>query len=173
MIDNDPLAECAMVDVNCRAVVALTHLLARSMVERGRGGIVLFSSVVASQGVPLSANYAATKAFVHTLGEGLRHELRPHGVHLVLSAPGPVESGFGDAANLRMGGGLSADLVARGSLHALGRKAVVRPGGLSKLLGWSLAISPRRMRTFILGRIFRGFTSHQTATADPKQRTAA
>jgi hypothetical protein len=170
LLDNAPAVELDMVAVNCGAVLALTHLFANEMTARGRGGIVLFSSIVATQGVPLSANYAATKAYVHTLGEGLRHELRPLGVDVLVSAPGPVETGFGDRADVQMGSGLSPDVVARSTLHALGRRSVVRPGGLSKLLGWSLATCPRRMRTFILGRIFRGFTKHQSATLDAARR---
>jgi uncharacterized protein len=73
--------ELGMIDVNCRAVVAQTHLIAGDLKARGRGGIVLFSSIVAFQGVPGSANYAATKAFIQTFAEGLRIELKPHGVH--------------------------------------------------------------------------------------------
>jgi uncharacterized protein len=170
LTDNDSAAEIDMVAVNCGAVLALTHVFAEAMAARGRGGIVLFSSVVATQGVPLSANYAATKAYIHTLGEGLRHELRPHGVDALISAPGPVESSFGDRAAMQMGGGMQPDDVARSTLHALGRRSIVRPGGMSKLLGWSLATCPRRMRTFILGRIFRGFTSHQRTTSDAASR---
>lgn len=169
MIDNDPASEADMITVNCRAVMSLTHVLARRMSQRGRGGIVLFSSVVATQGVPLSANYAATKAYIHTLGEGLRHELAPHGVDVVISAPGPVDSGFSRRAHIQMGSTMSAELVARSSLHALGRRAIVRPGGLSKLLGWSLAMCPRRTRTIILGRIFRGFTTHRPTTTNPER----
>jgi len=167
MIDNDPGAEADMITVNCQAVMSLTHVFARRMVERGRGGIVLFSSIVATQGVPLSANYAATKAYIHTLGEGLRHELAPRGVDLVIAAPGPVDSGFSRRAHIQMGNSMNAELVARSSLNALGRRAVVRPGSLSKLLGWSLAMCPRRLRTVILGRIFRGFTTHQQAPMAP------
>jgi short-subunit dehydrogenase len=157
MIDIDRTTETDMIMVNCQAVVSLTHVFAERMVKRGRGGIVLFSSVVATQGVPLSANYAATKAYVHTLGEGLRRELAPRGVDVLICAPGPVDSGFSTRAHIDMGKTMSADLVARSTLNALGRRAIVRPGGLSKLLGWSLALCPRPVRTTILGRIFRGF----------------
>jgi short-subunit dehydrogenase len=45
------------------------------MVHRGRGGIVLLSSIVAFQGAPNAAHYAATKAYVQTLSEGLHVEL--------------------------------------------------------------------------------------------------
>ena len=159
MIDIDRTTETDMIVVNCQAVMSLTHVFAERMVQRGQGGIVLFSSVVATQGVPLSANYAATKAYVHTLGEGLRRELAPRGVDVLICAPGPVDSGFSTRAHIDMGKTMSADLVARSTLNALGRRAIVRPGGLSKLLGWSLALCPRPVRTTILGRIFRGFAA--------------
>jgi short-subunit dehydrogenase len=88
--------ELEMIDVNCRAVAALSHHFAGRFVHQGRGGIVLMSSLVAFQGVPRAANYAATKAYVQALAEGLRLELAPQGVDVVASAPGPVLSGFGN-----------------------------------------------------------------------------
>lgn len=164
LVDHDAADEIDMITVNCTAVLALTHHFARRMIERGSGGIVVWSSIVATQGVPRSANYAATKAYVQTLAEGLRHELGPHGVDVLTSAPGPVASNFGARADLAMGGGAAPDLVARATLRALGRRAVVRPGRWSKLLGWSLALCPRRLRTRILAGIFRGFTKHQVSS---------
>jgi len=151
-------AELEMIDVNCRAVVALSHAYAPGMKARARGGIILLSSIVAFQGVARAANYAATKAFNQVLAEGLRLELRPHGVDVLASAPGPVRSGFGDRAGMRMGNAASPRSVARGTLSALGSKGLVRPGMLSAMLGYSLAILPRPSRRFILGRIMKGMT---------------
>jgi short-subunit dehydrogenase len=94
-VDNDIYVELNMIDVNCRALAQLTHAFARRFATRKSGGIILMSSLVAFQGVPLAANYAATKAYVQTLAEGLHDELRPLGVDVLASAPGPVKSGFG------------------------------------------------------------------------------
>ena len=66
-----------MVDVNCRAVVELVHGIGGRMQRAGRGGIVLFGSLVGFQGVPWSATYAATKGFVQSFAEGLAQELSP------------------------------------------------------------------------------------------------
>lgn len=151
-------AEEDLLAVNCGAVLALTHTIARRLVARGRGGIVLLSSIVALQGVPGAAHYAATKAYVHTLGEGLAHELGPHGVDVLVAAPGPVASGFGTRARLNESGMDPAE-VARDILAALGRRTIVRPGRLSKVLGWSLAAAPRRVRTRILARVLAGFAA--------------
>jgi uncharacterized protein len=65
-IEQDRDTEVNMVDLNCRSIVELTHGLARRMVPQGRGGIVLFGSLVGFQGAPFSATYAATKGFVQS-----------------------------------------------------------------------------------------------------------
>jgi short-subunit dehydrogenase len=150
--------ELDMIDVNCRAVVAQTHLIAGKLKARGRGGIVLFSSIVAFQGVPRSANYAATKAFIQTFAEGLRVELKPHGVHVIACAPGPVESGFAKRAGLNPGAVGKASEVAVETLDALGKSGTVRPGLLSKLLGYSLSTLPRFGRVLVMTQIMAGMT---------------
>lgn len=154
----DPQQELQMIDVNCRAVVALVHRFGQSMVARQHGGIVLFSSLVAFQGVPLSANYAATKAFIQTLAEGLRPELRPFGVDVLSVAPGPIASGFAARAGLKLGLSQTPDIVARQALAALGERTTVRPGWLAKLLIGSLSLLPRGARTVIMARVMAGMT---------------
>lgn len=151
--------ELAMIDVNCRAVASMTHHYAQRFAARGRGGIVLMSSLVGFQGVPGSANYAATKAYIQSLAEGIRPELLIHGVDVLASAPGPVDSGFAQTAGMSMGSKDRADVVALGSLNALGRKQTVRPGRVSKTLGWSLSTAPRRLRTTILKQVMQSYTS--------------
>ena len=156
-IDN----ELDMLAVNAQATTMLAHHFGGRFVRQRRGGIILMSSVVAFQGVPRAAHYAATKAYVQTLAEGLRIELAPHGVAVVASAPGPVASGFAERANMRLGAALPASVIARQSLRALHRGGTVRPGWLSKLLGWSLAMLPRPGRTRVMTLVMRGMTQHQ------------
>lgn len=152
-----------MLEVNCSASLHQSHEFGRRFAQRGRGGIILMSSILSWQGVPRSANYAATKAYVQSLAEGLRIELAPQGVDVLSSAPGPVASGFADRANMRMGAALDADFVAQSSLDALGNKGTVIPGALSKLLTYSLLPLPRAWRTRILARVMAGMTAHQVA----------
>jgi hypothetical protein len=147
--------ERAMLAVNCAAVLDLVGHFAPRLARRGRGGIVLMSSVLAFQGVPRAAHYAATKAWVQSFAEGLRAELRGHGVDVLASAPGPVATGFAERARLRMGATLSARDVARQTLDALGGRTTVRPGWLSRLLGWSLATLPRPARVLVLAGVMR------------------
>ena len=160
-LEADFALECEMLDVNCRALLATTLHFGRRFVARGRGGIVLMSSLVGFQGVPLAANYAATKAYVQSLAEALHVELAPLGVDVLASAPGPVHSGFESRADMRMGAALEPADVALATLDALGRKMTVAPGLLSKVLTGSLAPLSRSLRTRAMGRVMSGMTKHQ------------
>jgi short-subunit dehydrogenase len=137
-------------------VLALVHHLGNRMARRGRGGIVLFSLLVAFQGVPNAASYAATKAYVQSLAEGIGPELRARGEDVLAVARGPVRSGFAARAGMRMGATESPETVAKGLAEALGRRSVVRPGLLSKLLDSAPAVLPRRGRVWMMGKVMSG-----------------
>jgi short-subunit dehydrogenase len=158
-IDNDVHIELNMIDVNCRALAQMTHAFAGRFIARKSGGIILMSSLVAFQGVPRAANYAATKAYVQTLAEGLHDELAPLGVDVLASAPGPVKSGFGQRAGMRIGLGQTPDEVAEASLEALGRRTTVRPGFLAKALEASMKPLPRGIRVKMMARVMAGLTA--------------
>ena len=162
-LKNSLESEASMLEVNCYAAMALTHTLGNRFVQRKRGGIILFSSIVAFQGVPKSANYAATKGYIQTLVEGLRPEFKPYGVDILACAPGPVQTGFATRANMRMGQALSAKDIAQTTLDTLGKSTTVRPGWLSVLLESLLTPLPRWARTLILTQIMAGMTKHQTS----------
>lgn len=155
-IDQPVQPELEMIDVNCRAVAALTHEFGGRFAARGRGGIVLMSSLVAFQGVPRAANYAATKAYVQSLAEGLRTELMPLGVDVVACAPGPIASGFAARAHMVMNMSDPPSAVARETIDKLGRKAIVRPGRLAKLLELAFTGVPRWGRVSIMTRVMQG-----------------
>ncbi|WP_392544410.1 SDR family NAD(P)-dependent oxidoreductase [Oryzobacter telluris] len=150
--------EVEMLRLNTEAVMTTTHGFARRMAARGSGGIVLLSSVVAFQGVPRAAHYAATKAYVQTFAEGLRPELRAQGVELVAVAPGPVHSGFAERSGMTITRAVTARAVAAPALDALGRRGVVAPGTLSRVLTAVLSPLPRRVRTTIMAGVMKGMT---------------
>jgi short-subunit dehydrogenase len=66
--------------VNVTALTRVTHHFGREMKARGRGGIVVCSSLSAGVGQHLWLSYAAAKAYGMLLGEGLWFELKRHGV---------------------------------------------------------------------------------------------
>jgi short-subunit dehydrogenase len=156
--------EINMLRTNCESVMLLTHHFGRYFMQQKRGGIILFSSIVAFQGVPHAASYAATKAYIQTLVEGVASEFKKHGVHILAAAPGPVASGFGKRANMNMRIALRPEEIAVPVLRALGRKTTVYPGLLSKLLFGALLTAPRRLKVKIMGAVMNGMTKHQQNT---------
>src|SRR3954449_7220609 len=82
----------AAVDINSRATVVLAHEFGRAMAARGRGGIVIMSSLAAEAGAAQVALYSATKAFNLVLAEGLWYELRDRGVDVIAIRPGSVRT---------------------------------------------------------------------------------
>lgn len=152
--------ELTMLAVNGRAAIKMTHHFAQKFAAPKRGGIMLFGSLVGFQGTPYAAHYAATKAYMQVLGEGLRQELEPYGVDVLCVAPGPVATGFGQRANMKMSGAAPAPLAAE-MVQALGRKTTVKPGWRSKFLLFSLSLLPRWARIRVMSRIMGGMTRHQ------------
>lgn len=113
-LDTDLSHELDMLRVNAAAplALALAHRFGARFARRGRGGLILLSSVVAYQGVPRSANYAATKAYVQSFAEGLHAEFASRGVDVLSVVPGPVHSGFAGRAGMTMSRALQpADVV--------------------------------------------------------------
>ncbi len=157
--------EMGMLKVNSLALMMMTHYFARKFAEQKRGGIILMSSIVGFQGVPNAAHYSATKAYVQSLGEGLYHELKPFGVDVLAAAPGPVRSGFGQVADLKMDNALKPDDVASAILKALGKKHTVFPGLLTKILVSGLRTVPRWGKIHIMSKVMGGMTKHQKTYA--------
>ncbi|MFN0187280.1 MAG: SDR family NAD(P)-dependent oxidoreductase [Bacteroidia bacterium] len=160
-IENSLHSEINMLKVNCEALLSLTHYYSQQFVQQKRGGIILMSSMVAFQGTPFSANYAATKAYVQTLAEAIAVELKPNGVDVLAAAPGPVESGFSQRANMKMSASMTPQQIGVPILKALGRKTTVLPGFLTKLLVYSLRTVPRWGKVKIMAKVMGGMTAHQ------------
>ncbi|MBO6756128.1 MAG: SDR family NAD(P)-dependent oxidoreductase [Roseibium sp.] len=168
----DLAEETSMLDVNCRAVLVLSHELARAMAKKGRGQLVLFGSIVGFQGNGSTATYSATKAYIQSLAEGLARDLAPSGVHVLSVAPGPVHSGFAGRAGMTMGAAARPEAVSRGITAALGSSGTIRPGLLSKILGYNMATLPRFLRIRLMTRIMTCMAGKSGQTARPAAREA-
>lgn len=95
--DEIPLEDCmGMIDLNCKALVAMTQLTLPYMAAGGR--IVQLDSLSAFQPVPYLNVYAATKAFVLSYSRALGRELRQRGVRVLAVCPGWVKTAFFDRA---------------------------------------------------------------------------
>ncbi len=85
------------VAVNCRTPVVLCHLLGGKMAARGRGGIVMISSMGGTQGAVNFSTYNAGKAFEWILTESLWTELGDVGVDATCVLVGATSSPNYDA----------------------------------------------------------------------------
>jgi short-subunit dehydrogenase len=152
---SDPVQELAMVRTDVEAVVHLCSLLVPGMVERRSGAVLNVASTAAFQPLPGQAGYGASKAFVLSYSHALRGELRPTGVTVTVLCPGPVETGFAEAAGLTDAEAAESlpklmwvpvEEVARVAVAGLdANKAVVIPGlpnRIASAFGW---LSPRGM----------------------------
>jgi len=80
----NPIATAeAMVHRNCVVPMQLCHHFAPAMVERGRGGIVIFGSGAGLAGGPNMVAYGATKAFDMVFAEALWSELHDKGIDVI------------------------------------------------------------------------------------------
>ena len=143
-----------VVDVNVRGPLVFARTLAPKLVTRGRGGVVLMSSLAGFQGAPRIATYAASKAFNIVLGESLWSELAPRGVDVLVSCAGAIRTpGYAKAAGGDAPGTLDADVVAERTLRALGRGPSVVPGATNQLAHFVLGrVLPRRAAIGIMAR---------------------
>ncbi|MGL5862821.1 MAG: SDR family oxidoreductase [Phycicoccus sp.] len=83
-------------DTNVLGLLALTQLVARTMVARGSGRVVNVSSTAGRFVGPFAAAYSASKFALEALSDGLRMELGPLGVDVVVVEPGAVRTGFAE-----------------------------------------------------------------------------
>jgi short-subunit dehydrogenase len=155
----DIARELEMVDLNVKALVALTHLYLAPMRERKSGTIINVASTAAFQGVPFMATYAATKAFVLSFSEALWDENRPLGVHVMALCPGVTETNFFAAANTDkppMRVAQTPDEVVDTALNGLKRrKSHIISGWTNYIMTESERLVPRWIVARIAGKAMR------------------
>ncbi len=88
----EPQVMSEMLMVNCHTPMQLARGLLPKLRARGKGGILFTSSVEGLIGCPYSVTYAATKAFVVSMGEGLWAELVPEGIDVLTLCPGATDT---------------------------------------------------------------------------------
>jgi short-subunit dehydrogenase len=150
-IDCQELLRAIHLKVN--ANLMLVHHFTRKLVSRGKGGVLLTSSVGGLNGVPYVSNTAAVEAYVLTLGEGLHAELKRLGIHVTVLMPGPTSTesmakmGV-DPAEMPMKP-MAADRVAAEGLRALqANRPTHIPGRMNRLLS---RLMPRSVATTMMG----------------------
>ena len=87
-----------IIDVNITALTKLIWLLLPVLHQARPAAIINVSSIAGLVPVPNTAVYAASKAYVTSLSEALRAEMRGTGIRLTTVCPGPVDTEFGMTA---------------------------------------------------------------------------
>lgn len=163
--DSDPDRDKEMTIVNVATLTLITRHLLPSMIATSRGAILNVSSSAGFLPIPLSAVYAATKAYVTSFSEALRAELHGTGINVCALCPGPVATEFQQVARRE---GVQPDIgpqflvvtvehVVRDALTAIeADRPIVVPGFAMKtlmliarlmpmpVLRWVARMSPRK-----------------------------
>lgn len=159
---SDPEAEMNMIEVDVVAVADLCSRFLPGMVERGRGAVLNVASTAAFQPLPGQAGYGAGKAFVLSYTQSLAGELRGTGVSATALCPGPVDTGFGEAAGFDKDDAeaalpkfmwVSAHAVAKAAVDGLAKgRLVVIPGAANRVGSVFAQVAPRSLLLPILAR---------------------
>jgi short-subunit dehydrogenase len=148
-VDIPPETDRYLIRLNIEAVVGLTKLFARDMLDRGHGGILNLGSVAGFQPGPLLAVYHATKAFVVSFSEALADELADTGVTVTCLCPGPTDTQFFSRADMedtnvvQKGKLMDPAEVARVGYQALmNGERIVIPGAMNKVMTFTRRLIP-------------------------------
>lgn len=150
-VERDLAEEQAMIDLNVKALVTLTHAFAGEMVARGQGKVLNVASTAAMIPGPLQAIYFATKAFVMSYSQALDQEMRAKGVTVSSLNPGYVHTEFAASANLEgtdlvKQKGATPEAVAKIGYDGMmkGKLIIINEPQLSFMLNWVTPLLPRR-----------------------------
>ncbi|MCJ8168534.1 SDR family NAD(P)-dependent oxidoreductase [Atopomonas sediminilitoris] len=151
-------------EVNILALTQLCHGIGGLMARQQGGKILNVASIAAFQPGPWMSSYYASKAYVLSLSEGLREELKPLGIDVSVLCPGPTRTEFFDRAGMDVspieGSPLMmrTDHVAQIAVKGLAKnRAIITPGLLNCLIAASPRFSPRWLVRKMAGRLNRMF----------------
>lgn len=157
--DEDPDRLQAMIAVNVAALVDLSHAYYASL-KKDNGILINVASLLGFQPTPYLSVYGATKAFVLSFTESLWEEARGTGLRVLALSPGPMKTGFFEAAGSDSADygapRVSAEQVVKRALAALDRRnpppSIVTNGRPLVLIGRFL---PRRTVVHAMGAMQR------------------
>lgn len=140
-------SECGMVQLNCQALCAVTHLVLPYLSRNSR--ILQFASSAAFLPQPKFAIYAATKAFVLSYSRALAAELRNKEIYVTAVCPGPVKTEFFDIAET------SGEIPLYKKLVMANPKKVVALALRDSMMGKTISVYGITMKAFyVLCHIF-------------------
>ncbi len=94
----DTASQTRMIDLNLRALTAITNMTVPFMVPGSR--ILNVSSIASFCPTPRMTVYSSTKAYVSSFTVGLAEELKPKGITVTAVCPGPMKTEFLEVGNI-------------------------------------------------------------------------
>lgn len=159
--------------LNVKAHLDVAHHFGQRLAQRRRGGMLLTASTAGLQGIPFSAEYAAAKAYVLTLGEGLHSELQKVGVHVTVLLPGATDTPMLAASGFELPAVLKPmspeQCVAEGLAALSANRATHIAGRMNRMLA---ALMPRRLATRMYGSMSAQVLVKQNGETGVDERSA-
>lgn len=149
------------VQVNMIAPLNMAYLFGAKMLQRGKGAVILMTSMAGLQGSGYLSVYAATKAFNRVLAESLWYEWKNKGVDVIACCAGATATpGYLNTLPEKTGyftpRVLDPHEVAEECLKKLGKKPSFITGGSNRLASFIMQkILPRKMAINIMGNTTR------------------
>jgi short-subunit dehydrogenase len=146
---------------NMTTPMKLVHHFGNEMMKKGKGGIVLMTSMAALQGGGFIATYSATKAFNLILAESLWYEWRNKGVDIIACCAGATTTPNFLNTNPGKTGLIqpplqSPEAVVRECLRKIGSTPSFVSGTTNKLASFFIHnVITRKLATIILGNTTR------------------
>jgi NAD(P)-dependent dehydrogenase (short-subunit alcohol dehydrogenase family) len=137
--------------VNLIGVANSIEAVLPGMLERRRGHLVAMSSMASYRGAPLLTGYCASKAGLNALMDGLRVELRRHGIRCTTICPGWVRTPLTAAVKIPMPHLLNLDDACRRIVQAIEKRKAFY--AFPPALRWPLQIMqlvPARLSDWLL-----------------------
>ena len=151
----------AVTQVNVTGPLVWCRILGEHMRDQQHGTLILMSSLAGEQGSPRISTYAASKAFITRLAEGLWAELEPDNVQVLCCCAGAISTpGLEAVSGQSAPGTLSPGTVATAALDNAHRGPVLIPGVVNRLAAVLLGRwLPRRWGIRSMQRITRSLSS--------------
>ncbi len=158
--EQDAADQIGIVDLNIRALTALTRRFLPEIIATG-GGVLNVASTAAFQPGPNMAVYYASKAYVLSLSEAIAFELKGR-ARVTCLCPGPVPTGFSARANrgkrlqlMRLSMTSAAFVASRGWERFQRGQRVVVPGLLNEIAATLAPLTPKPLLLWLASRISR------------------
>ena len=152
--------------LNVQAHLDMAHHFGQHLARRRRGGLLLTASTAGLQGIPFSAEYAAAKAYVLALGEGLHGEWQQVGVHVTVLLPGATDTPMLAASGFDLPAIMKAmspeQCVAEGLAALSANRAAHIAGRMNRIMA---TLIPRPVATRMYGRMAANVLAKRSASA--------